>query len=464
MGRLFSKPRRSISLPLILILALGFLVGLAAIYLYFAPRVSAFQPAKDQRTGSHAAIEVRFSTAMDPRCTESHFKIDPGVEGDLTVQGDTLRFIPKLSWPTGATVRVTVQRGACSQRGLPLLADVSWNFTPSISRVAYISSANDRTSLMSVSADGGEPAELAHSALPIQDFQISPRGDFLVFSTGSLDGPGKIWIVPFDASAPQLLVDCGGDACHDPVISPDGSLVAYERARMEPSPSGSTLPQNPFIELLDLGDRQRRVISPDGVIGRNPAWAPSGWLSYFDATRQAIVVDDLHGGTTLIPNATGEEWVWLPDGTGVIFPEITLEGEDTSSRHSSSIFSHLILVTVKTNERKNLSAEAQIDDSSPAVSPDGRQLVFARNFFDSRWTPGRQLWILTLEDSSTRALTQTPDFGHSSIHWSPDGSRLAFMRFHETNPSDPPEIWCMNADGRDARHLATGGFLPQWLP
>ena len=68
------------------------------------------------------------------------------------------------------------------------------------------------------------------------------------------------------------------------------------------------------------------------------------------------------------------------------------------------------------------------------------------------------------KDSSFRQLTQTPDYGVSSIHWSSDGARLVFMRFHETNPSDPPEIWTVNADGSDAHSLVTGGFLPQWLP
>ncbi len=50
-----------------------------------------------------------------------------------------------------------------------------------------------------------------------------------------------------------------------------------------------------------------------------------------------------------------------------------------------------MLVTVKTNDRRNLSGEDQVEDYSPAVSPDGTQLAFARDYFDARWTPGRQL-------------------------------------------------------------------------
>jgi Tol biopolymer transport system component len=463
MTSLFSK-RRSFPLGLILFLALGFLIGLAAVFFYFSPRVVSAQPAAGAGTGGYAAVVVRFSTAMDSGCLSSHFALTPAAAGKLSIQGNELRFVPSLPWPAGALERATIKAGACARNGLTLVADYSWSFSAVADRVAYISAPDDRTRVMSVPAAGGDAAELVRSDSPIQDFQISARGDFLVFSTGSVDGPGKIWLARLDGSAPALLVDCGADACHAPVISPDGARVAYERAKIEPLPSGSSLPRSPFIELLDMGAGQSQVISPAGHVASNPLWAPSGWLSYFDADRQAIVVDDLNSGTTLIPNATGEIWVWLPDSTGVIFPEISMQGEDVTSRFSTAVFSHLLLVTLQTNARRNLSSEAQIEDYSPAVSPDGRWLVFARNFFDARWTPGRQMWIMDLTDFSTRQLTQTPDYGYSSIRWSPDGSRLTAMRFHETNPSDPPEIWCLNADGSGAVSLATGGYLPQWLP
>jgi Tol biopolymer transport system component len=284
-----------------------------------------------------------------------------------------------------------------------------------------------------------------------------------VFSTGSYNTPGKLWLLPLNGRSAELLVDCGGDSCHGPAVSPDGSLLAYERARMETSLSGLSVPLHPFVEMLDLTTRKTRVISSQGHTANNPTWSPNGWLSYYDATRRAIVIDDLQGGQTFLPNVTGEQWTWLPDGRGVIFPEIIASGESFGNQ-DPRLYSHLFLVTESDNRRTDLSDIEQIEDGSPAVSPDGRQLAFARNYFDNRWTPGRQIWIMNLDTFTARPITQTAEYGHSSIRWSPDGLMLVFMRFHETAPTEPPEIWAINADGSNAHRLSTGGYLPQWLP
>ncbi len=106
---------------MILIPALGFALGLAAVFGYFSPRVEAALPAAGARTGSYAAIEIDFSAPMDPACTKSHFSIQPAAEGELTVQGKMLRFVPKDPWASGAEVRLTVRSGACGLNRLPLI-------------------------------------------------------------------------------------------------------------------------------------------------------------------------------------------------------------------------------------------------------------------------------------------------------------------------------------------------------
>jgi len=459
MSYLNPKSRSLRPYQIILLLAAGAAVGLSAAFLLLSPRVIAVSPDADRRTGSFAAIEIRFSVPMGSDCTATHFSVEPAVEGALAIQGDTLRFSPRDPWPSGVTVRASIQPGACSERGLPLLAGRTWSFAPSLVRIAYIPTGESGGRLMVVAIDGGDAVELAQSPSPIQNFDVSPRGDFAVLSTGLTNGPGKLWITPLDGQSAELLLDCGADSCRDPAVSPDSTLVAYVRERVATDTAHA-----PFVELLTIAGGRVRMVSPAGHAAGNPIWSAQGWLSYYDETRLVTVVDDLAGGQTAVPNIAGTSWAWLPDGSGVIFPEILIEDESESETTSPRIFSHLIRVDLKTNERKDLSGTDLLEDGSPAVSPDGRWLAFSRNFFDNRWTPGRQLWIMDLEDFSVRQITRTPDYSHTSIHWSRDGLRIVFMLFHETVPDDPPEIWCLNADGSDPRRLAVGGFLPQWLP
>jgi Tol biopolymer transport system component len=167
----------------------------------------------------------------------------------------------------------------------------------------------------------------------------------------------------------------------------------------------------------------------------------------------------------VIPDATGLPWAWLPDGSTVVYPEMFVQPSDESQTEvGSRLYNHLFAVDVRTNARRDLTGPDVIDDTLPAFSPDGSRLAFSRSFFDDRWTPGRQLWIMDWAGRGVRRLTNSPDYSHSAIRWSPDGTRIACMLFHETSPSDPPEIWILAADGSDPRRLAVGGFLPEWLP
>ncbi len=464
MSYLYPKKRSPNLFFAVSLAVLGAGMGLAAAFLLFAPRVIAVTPAENGRTGMYAAIEIRFSTPMRAECTADHFTVEPAVEGDLVIAGGTLRFTPHSPWPAGSSVRATILAGACGARGLPLLTGRSWTFSPSLVRIAYIPHGESAGRLMGIAADGGDPETLAQTPAPVQDFDISRRGDFAVLSTGAFDRPGRLWLSLLDGEPARLLLDCGADACSDPVISPDGLQVAYVRRSTGAGPQGAAHPLEPFIELLTVASGQTRRISIAGNPSGNPSWSAQGWLSYYDGTRQAIIIDDLAGGQTVVPNTTGAAWDWLPDGSAVIFPEILMEGEVTDRKAAPRIYSQLYRVDVKTNERDNLSGADLLEDGSPAVSPDGRRLAFSRNFFDSRWTPGKQLWVMDLDLGTKRQLTQAPDYSHSSIHWSPDGTRLVYMLFHETVPADPPEIWCLNADGSDPRRLVVGGSLPQWLP
>lgn len=465
MGSIFAKRRSFPPAWWLVPIAAGFLIGLGVAYALSSPRILAHSPPSGGLTGGHAAIEVEFSVPMDPACAEAHILLEPEIAVRMEWQGATLRIRPVNPWPACQAVRLTVQPGACSARGLTLPSASTWSFTASGPRITYVIHTDGAYHLEAVDAAGGDPAVLLSTEEPIQDYDISPQGEFIVYSTGFSDSASNLWVLALDNSVSELLLDCAGDACRHPAISPDGSSLAFQRSPMEASKSGGPIPLRPHVEIFQLQDRTVTRVSPDDHIADNPTWTQTGLLSYYDSTNRVIVVDDLHGGRTFIPDVSGDAWSWFPDARKVIFPEAEVAQEsDQGGEQPLNIYSRLYLIALSENKRTNLSGDSKLQDSSPAISPDSLRLAFTREYLDNRWTPGRQLWLMDLETLAVTPITNIPEYGHSSLQWSPDGSALAFMRYHETAPYDPPEVWRIDSNGGNARRIAVGGYLPQWLP
>jgi Tol biopolymer transport system component len=128
------------------------------------------------------------------------------------------------------------------------------------------------------------------------------------------------------------------------------------------------------------------------------------------------------------------------------------------------LVSHLTSYNADTGEVTSLTKEDYTEDFTPAFSPDGSRLVFARRYLDEeRWTPGRQAWLLNVSGGDAHVLTHAPDYKYIAFAWHPDGDQIAAVRFNTTTLLDPPELWLLHLDGSGYR-LVVGGYAPQWIP
>jgi dipeptidyl aminopeptidase/acylaminoacyl peptidase/CubicO group peptidase (beta-lactamase class C family) len=98
----------------------------------------------------------------------------------------------------------------------------------------------------------------------------------------------------------------------------------------------------------------------------------------------------------------------------------------------------------------------------PALSPDATQIAYVVRSLDVEGDRTvRRLWRVSTVDGQARQLTRGP--ADSSPQWSPDGTRLAFLRAQD----GPGQLWLLPVDGGEPEQLTTlplGAGEPRWSP
>jgi TolB protein len=143
--------------------------------------------------------------------------------------------------------------------------------------------------------------------------------------------------------------------------------------------------------------------------------------------------------------------------------KIAFTGEGTGTE--SDRFFDIYLINPDGSGRLNLTRTPAVHEDSPAWSPDGRRIVFARS--ENRRT--EDIWVMNADGGEQVRLTDTPQLHDDRPAWSPDGQRIAFQR---SSLGPPPEgvsdIYVVDAGGGDVTRLTTTAYVaegnPAWSP
>jgi eukaryotic-like serine/threonine-protein kinase len=245
-----------------------------------------------------------------------------------------------------------------------------------------------------------------------------------------------VWLVRSKKEVPEVplvavpLTSYAGNELW-PTFSPDGTQVAFSWDGEKQDKSD--------IYVKQIGVEPPFRLTSDPAMNYSPAWSPDGGFIAFlrelshDKTEIVLVpqrggperiLSEIRGSMRALPY--GPYLSWTPDSKWIVCPT-PRSGERVWALH---------LFSTETGEQTELTnpPSSEAGDVAPAVSPDGKTLVFSRvspDFFNAT------LWLLHLGEGfkplGKEEQIQSPGMTDIGAAWLPDGREFIFGSGTGTN-------------------------------
>jgi Tol biopolymer transport system component len=255
----------------------------------------------------------------------------------------------------------------------------------------------------------------------------------------------EVYVMNADGTGQRNLTRSPATEDGGPVWSPDGRKIVFGKGGPQTSRFGKIWVMNPD------GSGQQRVTD-----GGGPAWSPDGRkIAFTRGGNRDIYVMNADGSDELeLTHAPNLQYspIWSPDGQKIAFLS-SRGGSGQPPDYSAEIY----VMNADGSSPRRL-AGTSISDSSMAWSPDGRKIAFV-----SKRDGNDEVYVMNADGTGQRNLTRNPARDGHPV-WSPDGKTIGFV----ANRGGNRDIYVMNADGSKQRNLTADvpqqAFGIAWAP
>ena len=180
---------------------------------------------------------------------------------------------------------------------------------------------------------------------------------------------------------------------------------------------------------------------------------------------------------SILPNGT-DRHVVFPQDSPVHYTRIDFSPDGSRIAFDNFLAGEYGIETADPDGSHVVRLTDGVNDSWASWSPDRTKILFSSTRYDpgiGRCTPGdphefgcpTDIYVMDSDGTDVVRLTVDPRPEFMPV-WSPDGSRIAFVREGDPVPAAHDAIFAMNPDGSDVRQVSTasGGsdFRPSWSP
>lgn len=345
---------------------------------------------------------VAICMVMSVMCSGTARSQEPGMTGPAEIKIENGVMTPEALWAFGRVGNVRV--------------------SPDGRRVAYtvtyynVAENKGNADIYLMGADGSDKTRLTHTAVSEGSLAWHPDGSAIFFLRD-----GALWRIDPD-SREEKKVSAIDQPIDGYLLAPTGDKVAFAIT--------TKLEAYRAAEMYDDLEQANAMVYDDLMYRHWDTWKDGTYshiyIGTMDAGAAITGVTDIMSGepydSPLKPFGGMEEIAWHPDGKALVYTSKKLTGKAYAFRTNSDLYWY----DLETGHTRLLTPDMPGYDTHPVFSPDGSRLIWlsmARGGFEA---DKERIMMLDLKTDERKDLSETLDASPSSLQWTADGQMIYF--------------------------------------